>query len=104
MRISSNNFLKYCSITLFAVYLVIGLLIYKDFGITTDEEFQRYSGFFWLKYVLSFTSFEELKILTEQKFNLIRGFTLPNPIDFPFYGVIYDLPLALIEILLGIEK
>tara|TARA_Y100000816_G_C26095822_1_gene579905 strand:+ start:209 stop:1858 length:1650 start_codon:yes stop_codon:yes gene_type:complete len=104
MRISSNNFLKYFSIALFAFYLVVGLIIYKDFGITTDEEFQRYSGFFWLKYVLSFTPFEELKILADQKLNSIGGLTLPNPIDFPFYGVIYDLPLALFEILLGIEK
>ncbi len=104
MQISSNNFLKYFVIIFFFIYFVFGLLVYKDFGITTDEEFQRFSGFYWLNYVLSFTSFEDIKLLVETKLNSIDGFTLPDPVDFPFYGVIFDLPLALIETLLNIEN
>ena len=104
MRISSNDFLKYFLLAFFIIYFFIGSFVYKDYGITTDEEFQRYSGFFWLEYILGFTPFENLKILVGEKLNSIEGFTLPNPADFPFYGVIFDLPLALIETLLGIEK
>ena len=104
MRISSNDFLKYFLLAFFIIYFFIGSFVYKDYGITTDEEFQRYSGFFWPEYILGFTPFENLKILVGEKLNSIEGFTLPNPADFPFYGVIFDLPLALIETLLGIEK
>ncbi len=104
MRIRSNVFLKYFTPIFFVIYFFVGLLIFTDYGITTDEEFQRFSGFFWLKYVLSFTNLEELKLLVDVKFNSISGFTLPNPIDFPFYGVIFDLPLALLEVVLGIEQ
>ena len=104
MQISSNAFLKYFSIALFVIYFFLGLIIFNDYGITTDEEFQRFSGFFWLKYVLSFTHFEELKALVENKLNLIKGFTLPNPINFPFYGVVFDLPLALIETIFNINR
>ena len=104
MQISSNAFLKYFSVALFVIYFFVGLIIFNDYGITTDEEFQRFSGFFWLKYVLSFTHFEELKALVENKLNLIKGFTLPNPINFPFYGVVFDLPLALIETIFNINR
>ncbi len=104
MQISSNVFLKYFSVALFVIYFLIGLIIFNDYGITTDEEFQRFSGFFWLKYVLSFTPFEELKVLVENKINSITGFTLPNPINFPFYGVVYDLPIALIETVLNVNS
>ncbi len=104
MRIRSNVFLKYFSPVFFVIYFLIGLLIFNDYGITTDEEFQRFSGFYWLKYVLTFTNFDELKLLVDYKFNSISGLTLPNPVDFPFYGVIFDLPLALLETVLGIEQ
>ena len=42
--------------------------------VTTDEEFQRYSGFFWLKYVLEFTPFNELKAEVTDKFLSSKGF------------------------------
>tara|TARA_B100000575_G_C23121762_1_gene649276 strand:- start:320 stop:1969 length:1650 start_codon:yes stop_codon:yes gene_type:complete len=103
MLIRSNNFLKTLVLVFYLVYLILGLLIHKDFGITTDEEFQRYSGFYWLQYILNFTPFENLKYLVSEKLLAIDGFTLPNPKDFPFYGVIFDAPLALLETLLKIE-
>ena len=104
MRIRSNVFLKIFLPIFFVVYLFVGLLIFKDYGITTDEEFQRFSGFYWLKYVLGFTPFDDLELLVDRKIDLISGFTLPNPVDFPFYGVIFDLPLALIETIFGVEQ
>ena len=59
MRISSNAFLKYVSIALFVICFFLGRIIFNDYGITTDEEFEIF--WFWLKYVLGFTPFEELK-------------------------------------------
>ena len=45
---------------LFSTFFLVGLFTFKDYGISVDEEFQRASGFYWLNYVLSFTSFENL--------------------------------------------
>lgn len=103
MLMRSNNFFKIFIFIFYLIYLILGLLIYKDFGITTDEEFQRYSGFYWLQYILNFTPFENLKLVVEGKLLEISSFTLPNPKDFPFYGVIFDLPLALLESLFQIN-
>ena len=63
MLIRSNNFFKILVVTFYLIYLILGFLIYEDFGITTDEEFQRYSGFYWLQYIINFTPFENLKYL-----------------------------------------
>lgn len=104
MSIRSNNFFKILIILFYLLYLSLGLIISKDFGVTTDEEFQRYSGFYWLQYILNFTPFENLKFIVEEKLLAIEGFTLPNPKDFPYYGVIFDLPLALFESLLEINN
>ena len=88
---------------LFSCFFLVGLFTFRDYGISVDEEFHRLSGFYWLQYILNFTPFEVLKNLVDQKINEIHGFTLPFPKDFPFYGVVFDLPLALMEILFGIE-
>ena len=98
MKLKSNNFF-FTNIFyfLYLSFFILGLIIFNDFGISIDEEFQRYSGFYWLNYVLKFTPFESLKFIVETKLVEIEGFTLPNPIDYPFYGVIFDLPLALFE-------
>ena len=51
---------------------MIGLSTFKDYGMWTDEEFQRFSGFYWLNYVVSFTSFDDLKnILKENQDSLV---------------------------------
>ena len=46
---------------LFSIFFLVGLFTFRDYGMWTDEEFQRFSGFYWLNYVLSFSSFDELK-------------------------------------------
>jgi len=105
MNLKSNNFfLKNIFYFLYLSFFVLGLIVFDDFGISIDEEFQRYSGFYWLNYVLEFTPFESLKLSVENKLSAIGGFTLPNPKEYPFYGVIFDLPLALIETVLKVNE
>ena len=100
----ANNFLeKTIYYFLFTTYFLVGLLITDDFGISVDEEFHRYSGFYWLNYVLEFTPFNNLKAEVFLKLSEIGGHTLPNPKNYPFYGVTFDLPLALIETLFNIQ-
>jgi len=94
---------KKIAFLLFALLFLTGLFTFKDYGISIDEEFQRSTGFYWLNYVLSFTSFEELKNLVTYKLGEISGFTLPRPEVYPYYGVIFDLPVAFLEVVFRIE-
>tara|TARA_B100001248_G_scaffold146868_1_gene110368 strand:+ start:2968 stop:4608 length:1641 start_codon:yes stop_codon:yes gene_type:complete len=88
---------------LFFAYFFIGLLLVNDYGISVDEEFHRYSGFYWLNYILEFTELKNLKFAVSSKLEDIRGHTLPNPKDFPFYGVTFDVPLAFLETIFQID-
>jgi len=87
----------------FFIILSIGSFTFTDYGISIDEEFQRSSGYYWLSYVLNLTSFTELAQEVQIKYNNIKGFTLLSPDIIPFYGVVFDLPLAFIENLFNIE-
>ena len=58
---------------LFTIYFLIGIFIVKDYGISVDEEFHRYSGFYWLNYILEFTSFDNLKLEVNNKLMNIGG-------------------------------
>ena len=33
----------------------------------------------------------------------IKGFTLPSPVDEPYYGVVFDLPAAFLEVIFKID-
>ena len=86
--------------------LFIGLYTFKDYGIGIEEHFQRKSGFYWLNYILNFLNFNEIKLISLEKYNNIEVFT-PNlfPIEkVPFYGILFDLPAAFIEVVLKIEN
>ena len=37
--------------SIFTIYFFIGISIYKDFGISFDENINRINGFVWLKYL-----------------------------------------------------
>ena len=63
MNVSRNNLII---ILTFSIYFLVGIFIYKDFGIGIEEHFQRQNGFYWLKEILSFTNFENLKELTSK--------------------------------------
>ena len=97
MIIYQNKLIKLITFFLFLLFLIVGLLTFKDYGLTIDEEFQRASGFYWLKYVLQFTPFETLKASVDEIFSRPRHFTLPPPETYNQWGVIFDLPMAFVE-------
>lgn len=90
----------------FAIYLVLGILIFKDFGIGIEEHFQRQNGFYWLNHFLSFTNFEEIKLIASKKYQeiLTTDPYLPDANFFNFYGIVFDLPLAFIETFFNLES
>ena len=103
MTIKNNNILKKITFLLFTIFFLVGTITFKDYGISVDEEFQRSSGFYWLNYVLSFTSFDELNSAVALKLGQITGFTLPNVEGNQYYGVIFDLTAAFLEVIFQIN-
>tara|TARA_A100001011_G_scaffold350293_1_gene389479 strand:- start:2561 stop:4204 length:1644 start_codon:yes stop_codon:yes gene_type:complete len=90
--------------TILFIFFTLGFLIYKDYGFNIDEKFHRSSGFYWLIYLSDFFGLDQLKSLAESKFNNIEGFTLSPVEHFNKYGIIFDVPAALLEILFKFEK
>ena len=99
----NNNFIKKVTYVIFLLFFFIGIYTYKDYGISVDEEFERRVGFYWLEYVLSFTTFDNFYNSALLKLNEITGFTLPTAKDNKFYGVIFNLPMAFLEVVFEIN-
>ena len=76
---------------IFLVYFIIGLFIYKDYGISFDENINRDNGFVSLKFI--FEKFGISADLTKYSINIP---TLKDYVD-KEYGVVFDLPLAFLE-------
>ena len=91
---------------LFLVLFLIGLINFKSFGIGIEENFQRSSGFYWLNYILSFTELNDLKEIISFKLEQINKFNpgLPKVEANLSYGIILDVPIALLEILLNFQE
>tara|TARA_Y100001970_G_C14248841_1_gene870301 strand:- start:2658 stop:4316 length:1659 start_codon:yes stop_codon:yes gene_type:complete len=96
------------SIFLISIYIIILILVFptfKDHGVHIEEKFHRLNGLFWLNYVSKFFNFETISLITEKKILEISGFTLNKAGSYmDKYGVVLDLPAALIEIFFNLEK
>ena len=103
MKQKDKKMLKKVILLLFSIFFLVGLFTFKDYGISVDEEFQRRVGVYWLNYVLSLTSFNELSNTVALKLAQITGFTLPNVEGNQYYGVTFDLPVAFLEIIFQID-
>ena len=103
MIVKNNNISKKVTFLLFSIFFLIGAITFKDYGMSIDEEWQRSSGFYWLNYILSFTPFENFKISVNETMSQIGGFTLPSIEGNKPYGVIFDLPVAFLEVFFQIE-
>jgi hypothetical protein len=96
----NKNYNKYL---IFILFLVIGLIVYDDYGFNIDEKFHRSNGFYWLNYIAEYFNLEQLAHISKDKLLSIRGFTL-SPIEhYNKYGIIFDVPAAIIEILFELE-
>lgn len=91
---------------IYLICFLLGCFTFLDYGIGIEENFQQASGFYWLNFLLNFTNFEELKTLSELKFKELYSLNpnLPKVTDNLAYGIIFDLPVALIDVLLNNDK
>ena len=103
-RIISKKNEEVLVIFFFILFLALGLYIVKDYGISTDEPFQRTTGYFWyLNLIEKFSSNSELINSIQTKFN---GMYWSNEIysgQYQQYGALFDLFSAFIEELLKIK-
>ena len=83
---------------IFLIYFIIGVNIYKDYGISFDENINRDNGFVSLKYI-----FEKIGINADLSKFVVD---IPNLSDYKdkAYGVVFDLPLAFFEFLFDIDN
>jgi len=105
LSLSNSKIISYLIYIFFCAYFIIGIKIYKDYGITTDEPFQRTSGYYWYLWIISnffsdYTNFEFLKI-NFNKMEWSQGFK--NGL-FLEYGVIFDLFAVFIEDIFNLEN
>ena len=101
MKTISSNLLIYSHYIFFIGLTITGLYIYKDFGFNVDETFTRKSGFYWLIYLSEFFNLERFFEVSSFKLNSSDDFTIPWS---ETYGIIFDLPAAIIEILFSINE
>ena len=87
----------------FLLYLSIGLIIFKDYGISLDEPFNRMNGLVSLRYVVEKFSIpldlHQVTVHIPDFHTYIKSTSNINII----YGVVFDLPLALIEVLFNLQ-
>ena len=85
---------KYFNIFLFTILIFIGLILYKDYGISIDEKINRYNGLVNLKYLFEFFSIPTNNDLFKNIQNL-------SDYADKYYGAVFEiLNVFLIEILL----
>ena len=87
--LDKKNLLDILILLIFVSYFFVGVIIFNDYGISWDEEQNRYMGFISLNYI-------------REIFNLSKyeGFEYTDQIfaeSIKHYGVLFDLPMAFIE-------
>ena len=82
----------------FSFIFFLGTIIFNDYGISIDEDNSRVNGFVTLKYI-----FELFKFSVISDLNNIISVPHIHSYSEQGNGVVFDLPLALIEILFKIE-
>ena len=86
---NNKNYLNITILLIFSSYLILGALIFSDYGISWDEYYHRINGFVSLNFVREFFSFDVYQGVEHE--DKIFGDSTKH------YGVIYDLPMAYIE-------
>jgi hypothetical protein len=86
-----------CVIAFFLIYLIIGISVYKDYGVSWDEPTHRQIAMVTVKYLASIfmpgyqpAEFTSLPLLAEYSAKQ--------------YGVVFDLPMYFAEVLLGYKS
>ena len=70
-----NNLIKQKKsifLTIFYFFaLILGFIIFKDYGIHIEEKYHRLNGHYWLNYISKIFNLSELQSITEYKISKI---------------------------------
>ena len=92
-------------IILFLFYLVLGVNIYKDYGFSIDEPFQRTSGYYWYIWILNIFFDNSLGLENLQSsFNKMEWSKEMLAGTFLEYGVFFDLLAVIVENQLNLKN
>jgi hypothetical protein len=80
----------------YSLSILIALLTFQDFGIHIEEKFHRLNGHYWLNYISKIFGFTGIQNITEIKINQISDYTLSSVSTYNKYGILLDLPAALL--------
>ena len=100
----TKNYQYFFLILTYFIIITSVLLTFRDFGIHIEEKFHRMNGLYWLNYISQVFNFEKLNLITEIKMKEVNDYTLSSIEVLKKYGVIFDVPLAFIEIIFNVEK
>ena len=96
---------------IFSSYLILGALIFSDYGISWDESAERMHGFISGNYILEKILPTDLysKLLNQTintKFSHLENIEIPKLLEHSdrAYGVFLELPLAFLETLIKFEE
>lgn len=97
----SNLNKKFSVLLLFVIFFLLGIFVFSDYGISIDEDNTRIAGFLTLESIFKIFAPEQLvkvnNIIAEE-----RSF-YPNLDVIPTTGMIFDLPMAFLELIFQIE-
>ena len=104
-QILKKNHTQFLVIISFLIFLIIGLFIFKDYGISNDEPFQRTIGYYWLIKLFEIFSqnYESINIIN-QKFNLMYWSDFVNAGNLVQYGILFDTFAAFLEEIFAIKE
>tara|TARA_Y100000590_G_scaffold4872_1_gene6646 strand:- start:4301 stop:5989 length:1689 start_codon:yes stop_codon:yes gene_type:complete len=96
--IQKEKIINFLTILLFCFYFFIGINIYKDYGFSIDEPFQRTSGYYWYIWIINnfFENYSNIESL-QDSFNKMEWSSEMLEGTFLEYGVFFDLLAVIIE-------
>ena len=100
----TSKFKQIVTVIFFVSFFAIGITIYKDFGLSIDEPFQRSVGYYWHIYLLeTFSSNTDLIAQLRDKFNKMYWSDYLNQNNLIQYGIFFDTIASFLEEIFDIE-
>jgi hypothetical protein len=91
-------------IIFYIIVIILAAVSLKHQGIHIEEKFHRLNGLYWLNYIANTFNLVNLQEVTHIKISKIYDYTL-SPIEiYNKYGIVLDLPAAVLEVFFKIEK
>jgi len=105
IKFSENKNVKYFIYLFFLLFFLIGISIFRDYGISTDELFQRASGYYWYVSIVNELGVnnEYINLLKDKFMKMESSAHLASGKSI-YYGVFFDLFSVVMEEIFKIKS